>query len=870
MENKSRKEALMIILSFGIGVFLVLMIFIINHYAPFGDKTIAFRDGTAQYLDFFAFYKDLLAGKETLGLSLNNSLGISNVLLFSYYLASPLNLLIIFFDKGNLPLFLDILFIFKIGLACSAFQYFLNVEFSQFLKSEKIQPKFISLFLSVGYGFSQYNFAQSCNVMWLDGLIFLPLILASISKLVKKKTFPIGLSFLVGLAILSNWYIAGMICLFTPFWLAYKISLNNIPLIGKRSGIIVGKYIPAMLLGIGLAAVLFLPTVLAVLQSSRGSLGQNSLELTGFYSLFPGLLNGEIIGSISSEGNPSLFCGYLSLLGLTTLLFNKDLSKKNKIITFSLLIFCVLILYYKPLVQIFHLLIPIKGYWYRYTFIVFFCLIYLSAYSLFRFPGITNLTILLSTICLIGTILVSIFILSGYQENGSHVVYIVLSLVLLLLTGFCLLLLKNKKAKSIYVLCFMSFLVGLEAIAEGGSVLTYYENFDWQSSSLSYYEKYFRDTQNAINQVKVENTGYYRILQLDPRNTGEGNYSTNYNEALAFDYFSINSYESASPTKILKFLDYLGYENFDDLCSIIDVCLLPVCSFLGVKFLLSNNIPLGTNKVHSISGYDDEGVYENPYAMPLGFKIRSNVNEEELSEQSLGDNPFINQNILYSLLLGKEISLYEWLDFEVIEDTSDAITIRIDTPEDAVAYGIIPVSALNTDTKLYINGEYQREYGSWFTPKIFELTKTGSVQIKITGTNLKFSTEQAQFVLLDLTTLEECFKQISEQSVKNLNIQNDFISFTVDNSQNDSDALVTIPNIQGINVTINGKGVKTRELMDTLVLISLQEGINTVEIRYTIPGLKVGLLISLTSIVSLVLAEFLRKRLTNYRVNNPR
>ena len=63
----------------------------------------------------------------------------------------------------------------------------------------------------MGYGLCQYGLAQSSNVMWLDGVILLPLILLGIYRLIWKKNLW-HLSLCVGISISLNWYTGGINC----------------------------------------------------------------------------------------------------------------------------------------------------------------------------------------------------------------------------------------------------------------------------------------------------------------------------------------------------------------------------------------------------------------------------------------------------------------------------------------------------------------------------------------------------------------------------------------------------------------------------------------------------------------------------------
>lgn len=65
---------------------------------------------------------------------------------FAYYLMSPLNLLVVFFQKSQLPIFYDILLALKLSLSASGMAIFLKQRFP------KITRKF-QLFLAKSYPF---------------------------------------------------------------------------------------------------------------------------------------------------------------------------------------------------------------------------------------------------------------------------------------------------------------------------------------------------------------------------------------------------------------------------------------------------------------------------------------------------------------------------------------------------------------------------------------------------------------------------------------------------------------------------------------------------------------------------------------------
>ena len=108
---------------------IVLFLYITKGYAPFGTLSLATNDANNQYIDFFLYFKDVLEGKNSISYSFSKLLGGTNIALFSYYLASPLNLLIVLFKKEQVLVFYHLLVLLKILFGTVTFSVFLNARF---------------------------------------------------------------------------------------------------------------------------------------------------------------------------------------------------------------------------------------------------------------------------------------------------------------------------------------------------------------------------------------------------------------------------------------------------------------------------------------------------------------------------------------------------------------------------------------------------------------------------------------------------------------------------------------------------------------------------------------------------------------------
>lgn len=95
-----------------------------------------------------------------------------------YYLLSPFNFILLFFTSSQMPTAIFIMTILKIG-ACGLTSYiFLNRIFHK---------TWSPLIFSVCYAFMSFNMVYLSHIMWLDGVILLPIVALGIHRIIDKK-----------------------------------------------------------------------------------------------------------------------------------------------------------------------------------------------------------------------------------------------------------------------------------------------------------------------------------------------------------------------------------------------------------------------------------------------------------------------------------------------------------------------------------------------------------------------------------------------------------------------------------------------------------------------------------------------------------
>lgn len=91
------------ILSFIIPFLILIAAYIAMGVFPFGDRQVQIIDSYHQYVPFFSeFYRKIWEG-DSLFYSWNGGLGMNFWAIVAYYLASPLNILILLFPRGCAP-----------------------------------------------------------------------------------------------------------------------------------------------------------------------------------------------------------------------------------------------------------------------------------------------------------------------------------------------------------------------------------------------------------------------------------------------------------------------------------------------------------------------------------------------------------------------------------------------------------------------------------------------------------------------------------------------------------------------------------------------------------------------------------------------
>jgi uncharacterized membrane protein YfhO len=803
-------------------VAIMLLLYKIGQYAPFGNNSLACMDANIQYIDFFAFFKDVLQGKNNIDYTFSKTLGGSAIAVYSYYLSSPFSFLVVLFDKTQLQTFFDLVVMLKLALAGITMSYYLHARFQ---KSGSLV-----MILSLAYVFSQYNIAQASNIMWLDGVYMLPVILLGVYRVVHQDCLW-KLSVPVALTILFNWYSGAINCLFSAFWfiLEYALSVvqeENAGLKWKsviHSGL---RYALGMLLGVLSSCILFLPSIGALQNSSKGGFSLAMLTDLSFIGEIPNVIQNYTYGAHSSYGSVALYCGAFPLIGTLGILFDRMSAKKGcRTILRTSFLLMILLFYWAPFYRLFSLLRDVGSYWYRYSYVGIFGIVFLAAF--FYLEEDREYGLLLRDSIIYALVLV--FLNYIKPTGNSHVYRTAFVIIIVALLTSLTLKLKKGNRKIIYR-CVSVLLVLITSIDVGYNSSLVAKGI----SDVADYESYVAEETEQVSKLLQYDSGIFRINQTSTRDTYDyqGNLRANYNEALASNYMGISGYTSSPDGSQNEFLDRLGYRMNDVTMCIVNSSIIGADSLLGVKYVLSETPVNGMIELSDLGEYNGRKTYLNPYALPMVFTYRS-VTEENAET----NNPFEYQNQLYRTLYGESVSVYDPVEYEIVQtgdgNANFSVTYSLKIPDGDVAlYGNLPWDS-ELNATITVNGEFLTAYSRWLSPSVFYISsdaedETVSVTIEAeTG----FDTSSIQFYAIDLEKFQSITDKIASGAVDSYEIENGYVKVATHTEESEN-LYLAIAYDDGWEVTVNGEVVEPELFGDCFYSVALEPGDNVVEMHY--------------------------------------
>lgn len=369
--NSTLKNVAFYAACFAFSVALFVALAAAGHVYPFGDNSFLTNDLKYQYIDFFAWFRRVLLGEANLRYSFSQGLGMNTWGLYSYYLASPFNLLCVLFPADKLTLFVFVISALKLGCIPISSAWYVQKRFGL--------SKPATFLLSASFTFCSWTVSNLRNPLWIDCLILLPVCAYGCYELIRRQRMA-RLVIATALNVMFCWYTAYISILFLCIFVLVEF-VDYVAEEGFSWKLMLDRalrFAGAIALGLLLSAWTFLPTILAM---SKGGpvLALGPLLKTSLKSLIRGFLPGMWV---NDDSTPQFYCGVIMMLLAVSLLFNRAVSIKTRIATLVVTIILIASSVLSPLEYIWCGMRVPNGFYSRTAFLLSFFALWTAGYAL--------------------------------------------------------------------------------------------------------------------------------------------------------------------------------------------------------------------------------------------------------------------------------------------------------------------------------------------------------------------------------------------------------------------------------------------------------------------------------------------------------
>lgn len=835
MKNKlknNKKSILAFILAF----IIINIVFYINEITPYGEHTTLKVDFFHQYGPMLKELWYRVTHFKSLFYSYNMSMGLPIFRNFFNYLASPFNIILLFFTEKTIITGYSFVIMLRVSVCAVTFNYFLEQKFKD--------KKNIYIFLSLLYAFSNYFVSYYWNIMWLDGMVFLPLIILGIEKIINENKYLLYIISLT-ITIISNYYIGYACCIYSAIYfilyLIYKTEFKSL----KNK-----KYLKSTLkkvliftlssISVGLLISFF---ALPLFKSLSTISATNDVWPTSQYydfSFLEFIVNHlSCIETVTFKTDPTnapnISCGIISVFLLLLFIFNNKIKLKTKIIYMLILIIIALCFFIPGLDFILHALHVPNDLPYRYSFLYSFTLMIILAYSL------KNIQKLHPIIVIITYILLSLMLFTFKLLDLNIVTNKVLIINLILISIYLILyLIMYYDKKTIKYLEYAIILVsGVEIVCN--------INYNWiHTDDIKDKYEYYDEIKETVNKLnELEDNNFYRI---------EKTFSTTLNDSSWYNYNGITTFSSMEYERMAILHHNLG-TNGNLINSYEYVFNTPIYDLMfDLKYILGYVYDKDNYK--KIYENDKFNTYKTKHNSKLLYAVNKNIKDYTLEI----DKPILNQsNFIYlSTGINNIFNKLNYKNRKIIDITNSLSLIEYTYDNNYLNNYFYN----DCDAEFYIINDTlyykEDEILKYISPEYYSSTNQLDENILINFINDNdefkilvgsyYNDNNIEVYSINSNKLKEANGLLMQEEVKIESFKDTYIKASV-NVNDDKTIYTSIPYDDEFKVYIDGKKVDTFMIADSLLGFDIESGNHIIEIKYQNNLMIVGSIISITTLL---------------------
>ncbi|EEU21106.2 YfhO family protein [Lactobacillus mulieris] len=823
-----------------------------GYFAMHGMRILTVDLGQ-QYIDLLAFYKDHFFNPAAYSYSFANGLGGSLIGTFFYYLASPFNMLLLFFSKTQLPIAIYWIISLKVGtIGLTSYYYF-----------QKHYQKIYALAGSNAFALSGYVIAYNLNLMWLDSLILLPLLILQIHQ-VGKKNWLILVTFLLWV---TDFYTGYMALVFGFFYFA--IYLFNHPTNWQKKLL---NYVIKSTTATLLAAFALIPTIYEIINNKNSSAVFNwGIQFTP-YKLLGKFISGSYSFHEMQAGLPNVYLTILFFLISLTYFLSQEFSLKERLSYAILLLFLFISCWFNPLVLFWHLGQFPTWYPARFSFVISFLLIELALKVLSRQSKISIKQLIL--IVLISAGLFTWLLTKNrfdFLDHNKVLISLVFAVIAIIIAAA--LPLKN---------------ILVQGLIWGLTIIATALNLNSSLNSISYqvnedYSNFTENVASATNSIKSQDSSLYRL---------EKTFSRSDDDPFSDGYYGLSVFNSIANSKINSFISYQGLaHNSNAFINKFSTQVLD--SLLGVKYTLQpyygddnvknsqrmkyNNRLYRTDINSMTFGGDFKQLSYaiNQTALPLAY-----ISQRNWATNYFENQPIKNQQSFYTAATGDKTNLFTAINLPTaqLENAkasgnstyqkkvlTQVATISYSfTPKTNNSYYLqLPASLTGKIVSFTINGESVDIDARYDQVKLLNIAnKQKGKKLVLSFTLLKNKVNLANIIIWELNSkhLTTTLTKLKENQPIVKETKAGTIETSTFTTSGNKTLRTSIPYDNNWTIYDNGKKINYTKFTNTFLEIQLVNGKHQIKFVYVPHQFYLGLLLSVITGICLLAYYFYHKR----------
>ncbi len=837
------KNTLITLLAFIIPALIMLLIFIIGDFAPFGNVSVLVADMRYQFVDYIGYMKSVFFGNNDMFYTFSKTFGGDMMGFASYYLFNPFFLILLPFPNDMLPVGIVIMLIITSGFMGLNFHLMLRAIWGN---------RFSSVIFSTAYAMMGFNMAYINCIHYFFSIMMLPIIILGLFRIMTGRRPNIIYIGSVALSVISCYYIGYMILIFTAAFFICMLASDTIEYKDNKDRIKnAWTVFYSTILGIGISAFSLLSVLFSLEGQKKAIIKGLMFDRTfSIIEFFSGLYTGSFRGNIS-DGLPVIYSGVITVLFVFFYFFNKTIKLRQKICALILFVFLIVGYWIDAFNVMWHGFAHPIGFPYRNSFLFSFLMLFVG-YSGFVHikEGFKKKN---ANIIVVIFIVYSAFLyLTGNKYAGPKsilITYLTLAAALILIVAM------NEKNRYVIPAVAGLFVLQFADSLYNGSVSldAYFEDKYSREESIDEYKDYIDSTQKLVDYVNAQDSSFFRMDKLFRRSN---------NDPLMFAYNGLSHYSSCETDQVKTFMGRMGFRNNESWAFYGDASTGFADCFMGLKYLLS---PFDeTSKPYkSIYSQDERYIYCNPYALSLGFGMDESVKYANMKEK----DPFKLQNDIAGRFSQTNYQIYRPVKISEIRlnNVSEERNIytKIDPEQEGSIEYILSITSDDfiymyadaphiQNTNLYINGDEKGNYFSQYDWSIREggYYKPGElVSIKFTVEDDSLEIDDIYFYYESKQVLKAWYRDAVSTSCNVTKISSSHLKADVDVSETKDYIVFSIPYEEDWKIKIDGEKVKPFKVMDALLAVKISGGKHEIDLRYIPAGIKVGLPVSVISIL---------------------